>query len=94
VEGSGCGVVGALSWYLLEVTENDRNTSVRISCVPAEIRTEHLPTRSPERYHYSRSFDQIQYRKKYSFMYFNMYESINRSRDSVVGIANGYGLDN
>jgi hypothetical protein len=41
-----------LKYYPVICLEGLRKTSIRISVVPAEIRTKHFPNTSIERYHY------------------------------------------
>jgi hypothetical protein len=48
---SGIGLIDAIFRNVPGVTEdNHEQTRVRTACVPAEIRTQHLPITSPERY--------------------------------------------
>jgi hypothetical protein len=50
MEGSGRGVIEALFKHLLGGTEDNHGEPVRIADVPAEVRTEHLPYTSLQRY--------------------------------------------
>jgi hypothetical protein len=58
-KGSGCGLIDYYPIILLYDLRNNANTSVYIAGVPAEIRTEHLPNTSLERYLYIINYNLI-----------------------------------
>jgi hypothetical protein len=53
LSGSGRGLIDVLNPYVWRAPGKPRRTSVRISNVPVEIRTEFLPNASLERYCYT-----------------------------------------
>jgi hypothetical protein len=60
LEESDRGIIEVFSRHLLgETAENHKKISVRIACVPAEIRTEHIPNRNLERRRYANPFGAV-----------------------------------
>jgi hypothetical protein len=53
LEGGGCGLIEVLAWRGWAKT---RKASIRIACAPAEIRTQQLPNKIPERNRYINLF--------------------------------------
>jgi hypothetical protein len=53
MEGSDRELIEVLCWYMPGGTEKDDENSLRIACVPTEIRTENHLNTSLKRYRYT-----------------------------------------
>jgi hypothetical protein len=50
LKGSGLSLIEVSPWHLLGAAEETTKTLVGVAGDPAEVRTEHFPSTSPERY--------------------------------------------
>jgi hypothetical protein len=70
LEGSSYGLIEVLSWYLPEGTKENYEMFVRITSIPPDIRTQHIPNRCSEHYCYT---NLLGFRQFYLYWYYGIY---------------------